>query len=188
MEIASKKNYRINYGVELLRMILCFWVINFHSGGIMNKKKKILKTFFHVPTFMIISFYFSYKTFISKNIIKIKEKLYRLIIPFIIIPIIDLGIKNNLSYFKSPENYKIIFYNLFLQYITGYKTYIILWFVQILLIFTIIFEIIFYYFNKNSIFIFHLLLIISYWLQYSEINYQIFNKYKPHLRSISHFA
>lgn len=86
------------------------------------------------------------------------------------------------------ENFKIIFYILFLQYITGYKTYIILWFVQILLIFTFFFEIIFYCSNKHTIFIFNLLIIISYWLQYSEINYQIFSEYKPHLRSISHIA
>ena len=57
-----RNSNKINLDVELLRKILCFWVIVFHFGG-KNNKIKILKTFFHVPTFMIISFYLSYTKF-----------------------------------------------------------------------------------------------------------------------------
>jgi len=188
MKISRENNYRINLGIELLRMILCFWVIIFHYGGKKLKKRKILNTFFHVPTFMIISFYMSSKLFFTQNLIKIKQRLIKLIIPFIIIPIIDLGIKISFSLFKTTVNIKKILFNLFLQYITGYKTYVILWFVQILLIFTIFFEIIFLCFHKKTLFILQLLIIMSYWIQYSEINFKLFYNYKKYLRSVSHIA
>ena len=182
-----KINNRINLGIELLRMILCLWVILFHYAGNKNKKKKFLKTFFHVPTFMIISFYLTNKIFFTQNIIKIKQRLERLIIPFIIIPIIDLGIYIGLSEPKKILQFKNIIFILFLQYITGYKSYIILWFVLNLIIITIFYVIIFYFFQKKSIIILYLLIIISYWLQYSEINFNIFIKYKSCFSSLSHF-
>ena len=109
-----KINNRINLGIELLRMILCLWVILFHYAGNKNKKKKFLKTFFHVPTFMIISFYLTNKIFFTQNIIKIKQRLERLIIPFIIIPIIDLGIYIGLSEPKKILQFKNIIFILFL--------------------------------------------------------------------------
>ena len=184
---SSKNNNTINLGIELLRMILCFWVIFLHYSGKDYQNKKILKTYFHVPTFMLISFYFSNKIFISKNMIKVKQRLQRLIIPFVIIPIIDLGIKIGLSNRNILSNFKSIILILLLQYITGCKTYIIIWFVLDLIIITIFFEIIFYFFTKKIIIILQLLIIISYWLQYSEINFIIFNKYEECLNSISRF-
>ena len=182
-----KINNRINLGIELLRMILCFWVILFHYAGNINKKKKILKTFYHVPTFMMISFYLTNKIFFTQNIIKIKQRLERLIIPFIIIPIIDLGINIGLSEPKKILQFKNIILILLLQYITGYKSYIILWFVLNLIIITIFYEKIFDFFQKKIIKILYLLIIISYWLQYSEINFYIFNKYKSCFNSLSYF-
>ena len=93
-------------------MILCFWVIAFHYSGKINKNKKILRTYYHVPTFMFISFYLSNKLYFTQNIIKIKNRLQRLVIPFIIIPIIDIIIHNiNLSYSKSIINIKKIVFN-----------------------------------------------------------------------------
>lgn len=183
-----KIKYRINLGIQILRMILCFWVITFHYSGKKNKKK-ILKTYYHVPTFMFISFYLSNKIYFTQNIIKIKNRLQRLFIPFLIIPIIDIIINNiNLSYSKSIINIKKIVFNLLFQYITGYKIYIILWFVHNMLILTIFFEIIFYFFKEKSLFILIILIIISYWIQYSEINYKIFRKYKKNFLSVFRFA
>ena len=183
-----KNNYRINLGIQLLRMLLCFWVITFHFSGRINKKRKIIKTVFHVPTFMFISFYLSYNIFFTQNLIKIKNRLQRLVIPYIIIPIIDIGIKIGLSFTKLISNIKIIFFDLLLQYITGYKTYINFWFIQNMIILTIIFEIIFYFLKKKSTVIIILLIIICYWAQYSEINYCIFSKYEAYFRAVSRLA
>ena len=137
-------------------MILCFWVIAFHFGGKKNiQKYKILRTFFHVPTFMIISFYYSYKLFIPNNILKIKQRLERLFIPFIIIPFIKFGII--LLRENSRINKKELFSNLILQYLTGYKIIIALWFLHFLFIFTILFEIIFLLFPNKYLFVLQIL-------------------------------
>ena len=170
----------INLGINILKMILCFWVLSFHCAGIENKRKyKILNTFFHVPTFMIISFYYSYNIFYKQNINKLKLRIERLLIPFIFIPIIFLLIRNILFHYKIT--FKNIFYRilieLILQYLTGYKFYVLLWFIHILIVFNIFFFIIFHVFQDH---------LFSYFLQYSEINYNIFKSYSLHLRAGSH--
>ena len=86
----NEVNSKINLGIEILRMICCFWVICFHYSGIQNIKKfKIFHDiYFHVPCFMIITFLLTYKIFESKNIIKLKQRFERLAIPYIIVPFI----------------------------------------------------------------------------------------------------
>ena len=74
---------KINYSLELLRMLLSFWVIAHHCCRNVVK----FKGRFHVPTFMIMSFYFYYNTVKSKNIPKMKQRLQRILVPYIIWPI-----------------------------------------------------------------------------------------------------
>lgn len=185
MDCYSKKyNHiikKINLGIEILRMILCFWVISFHCSG-NGKNYKILKTFFHVPTFMMISSYFSYYNFTTNNIIKIKSRIERLIIPYIISPIIHIGIE---CLFQIKIKMKFYINKLIFQYIFGYSLLIHLWYVQTLLFFTIFFEIIFLFFKEKFLLILALIAIISYWLQYSEINYNIFINYTPKISQLS---
>ena len=172
---------KVNLGIEVLRMFLCFWVISFHYSGNINRNKyKIITQYYHVPTFMLISFYLTYKIFAKKNVMKIKQRLERLIIPYTIIPAIYLVI---ILLSNSEKNIKKLITNLILQYITGKKFYLFLWFIQILLIYTIFFEIIFLLFGKNSLFIFQTIAIISYWSQY---NLKIYNLiiYKNFVRMI----
>ena len=120
----------IIYGIEILRVILCFWVIAYHYSGIkIQFKYKIITHFYHVPTFFFISFYLTYKIFIQKSIIKIKQRFERLIIPYTTIPIIFLIIKFFSSNFK--KNIKKI----------------------LLIIYTIVFGIIFF-FQKKIIYLF----------------------------------
>ena len=71
------KKEKINLGIELLRMILSFWVLSFHC---LEKNKinyfifYITKTkFYHVPCFSFISFYFSYNVFFDRNSLKLKK-------------------------------------------------------------------------------------------------------------------
>ena len=137
----------------------------------------VINHFYHVPTFFFISFYLTYKIFILKNIIKIKQRFERLIISYIIIPIIFLIIKFFLS--GIPKNIKKIIYDLFLQYITGYYFYIHLWYIQKLIIYTIVIGIICLFFKKNNLFILQMLSIILYWLKCNETlnKYVNFNPY-----------
>ena len=78
------KNGKINYSLQLLRLISSFWVVLHHSYSKIHKI--INKGRFHVPTFMIMSFYFYYNTSKTKNIIKIKQRFQRILIPYIIWP------------------------------------------------------------------------------------------------------
>jgi len=144
------KNNSKNLGIEILRMILCFWVIASHYAGKKNLLKyKIIKTFKNVPTFMLISFYFSYNTFISNDIIKYNNRLERLLVPYIIWPIISIIV--NFSY--DSINIKKLIFNLLIQYITGYHIYFVLWFVGSLIFLEIFFKIIHFLFKKHSLLI-----------------------------------
>ena len=117
---------------------------------------------------MIISFYFSYKTLLSKNILKVKKRLVRLLIPFIFIPVIRCGLIILLLYHKI--NIKKLLKKLLLQYITGYTIMIPLWYLHILIILFILFEIFFLLFQKKTLILIQILTIFFYWLQYSEFN------------------
>ena len=86
----SNKNKKINYSLELLRLILSFWVVLHHCCKYVGKYKGR----FHVPTFMIMSFYFYYNTLKTKTIIKIKQRFQRISIPYIIWPTSTLIINN----------------------------------------------------------------------------------------------
>jgi fucose 4-O-acetylase-like acetyltransferase len=171
----------MNLGIEILRMVLCFWVISFHYAGVKNRLKyKILQTFFHVPTFMVISFYFNYKTLISNDIIKYKNRLERLLIPYIIWPLIFMVIsKFSFNYLKIKQ----LIFLLLHQYITGFKIMGSLWFVGILIFLGILFQIISFLFRKRALLILQIFSIISYFIQYEEINYKIFFKYSIVLRT-----
>lgn len=159
--------------------IIHFRLIVFHySGNKIRNKYKFINQFFHVPTFFFISFYLTYKIFFSENIYKIKQRLERLIIPYIIIPIIYLIIK----YFLLGQNTRKIFYHLFLQYITGHYFYFHFWFIHNLIIYTLLFKIIFLFLKKKGLFILQLLSIILYWLKCKEIFNRIFENYKYHIR------
>lgn len=187
----SKKPLKnnINLGINILRMILSFWVLSFHCAGIEIKRKyKILNTFFHVPTFMIMSFYYSYNIFHNQNINKLKLRIERLLIPFIFIPIVFLLIRNIFFHYKITFKniFNQILRELILQYLTGYKFYVLLWFIHILIVFSIFFFILFHFFQHHIMLILQITLLFSYYLQYSEINYNIFNSYSLHLRAGSH--
>ena len=79
-----KKNYDIN--IAILRIYLSFLVVNAHCLNIRNIRNKyflkLLRNNLHVPIFFIISFYYCYNLFISKNIKKIKQRFERLLFIF----------------------------------------------------------------------------------------------------------
>jgi fucose 4-O-acetylase-like acetyltransferase len=110
--INNRQNKNIN--IELLRMILCFWIVTNHTYNFKNNKfAKIIKSSFHVPSFMIISFFFFYKSLYTRNINKIKERFQRLLVPYFIWPIIILIINNLLLLmeFESFFDRKLILFS-----------------------------------------------------------------------------
>ena len=174
-------NQKINYNLELLRLILSFWIVMNHCyryTQFFNKGK------FHVPTFMIMSFYFYYNILKTKEIFKIKNRFRRILIPYIIWPIISLLINNILLKLFSFSLYykKILLNDLIIQIIFGVKYHNIFYFQFNLIFLTILFTIISFLFNENFFFIFQLLLITAYTFQYNYWNLNIFEKYSKVVR------
>jgi hypothetical protein len=119
--MATKKK-NIYIGLEFLRIFFSFDILLFHciNRHIYNTKLFNLIRII-VPlglqSFFILSFYFSHNLLSSKQIIKIKGRFQRLLIPYIIWPII---------FYFHKKNYKIKL--LFCQILIGYGVYTVFWF------------------------------------------------------------
>ena len=143
-EIHIKQFY---LGIEILRMFFAYIIVFFHC---MNREiyNHIFIKFitnivsFGLYTFFFLSFYFSYNSINSKKISKIKERFKRLIIPYIIWPIIIYAQKKLFNFINGKENDGILFKFLIYQILIGNGIYSVLWFsfnlIFILLLFTII--------------------------------------------------
>ena len=178
----KNKNTKINYSLELLRFILCFWVVLHHCCRKVTK----FKGKFHVPTFMIMSFYFYYNTLKTGHLSRIKQRFQRISTPYIIWPILIFIFNNILlrlfgfSIFKK----KLLIKDLLLQLILGTHYHVIFYYLFVLIFLTLLFSIISILFNKNFIFIFQLLLILAYIIQYKYWSLYIKKNYTHSIESV----
>lgn len=178
-----KKNSELNIGIRVLRVFLSFMVVMDHIYNKKQLKKYYYILYYHIPTFFLISFYFTHKTFISFNIKKIKLRLERLLIPYFSWCFISWIIKNFYFYVLNKD-VRHSFKDFIINLINGHIFNVVLWFQNILILQTIIFIIIIYLFRLNYILVFQILLIISYLLQYSGVNHKFFKKnFSTHSRS-----
>lgn len=174
----KKEPKKIIYGFAILRSILAFYVVKTHCFRNNSTKNKFMlyilgKRHIHVPSFFIISFYFTYKGLISKDSIKISKRFERLLIPYIFWPIIIFFINNIFGeYFKV--NIKYPFKKLIIQLVLGRGIINPLWFQLDLMLTTFLFLVIIYIFDNYYLFLLQLLKIVAYFLQYSNYNYYIF--------------
>ena len=190
MNLSSKKK-KINYGVEILRMILAFLVIMEHFFYLKNFKVKRIpfKLRFHVPTFFMISFYYLYNNLVNRKIYKIKERLKRLLIPYLLYPIIIYIAYYSLYFFFHYENLRTNLYQLIIQLIVGRLLNSVLWFQFNLILITLLFCIIVFKFQNNYLSFLQTLGILAYLFQFSNINYEYFKMYKDYIRfSVGYFA
>lgn len=172
---------KVNLGIEILRMIMCFWVIMHHFYRPKNKVifNIIIKQGFHVPTFFIMSFYFLFPNLSKRNIDKIKNRLERLIIPYIIYPIIYWIIKNLFYMLFNDKKQKILFKKLLIQLLLGRSGYYdVLWFQFNLIFLTISFYIISILFQDNYLVILQIIGYFSLIFSISNLNYYYFIKYR----------
>ena len=177
MKTNNKKDDK-NYGIAILRVILSFMVVIDHFYK--NKKKYVYLLYYHIPTFFLISFYYTHKTLVKKNISKIKLRFERLIIPHFCWSIISLVLNNIYYYlFKRPCFHTL---NHFVENIlNGHILILPLWFQNILILTTLIITIIIFLFKNRYLLIFLLLMILAYIFQYTGINYRFFkNHYNVH--------
>ena len=173
--IPKQHKQNVNLGIEILRIILCFWVLSFHCLD-NNKIYYFLyyitkRKMYHVPCFCFISFYFSYNVYFSGNNIKFKKRIERLLIPYIFWPIIFFAIDNTFGISR------ITLHDLKLQIICGRQISVSLWYIFTLLFLTILFFIILKLFHHYFLFIIEIISIIIYIMQYSNY-YYIFDGYK----------
>ena len=79
----EKEKKHKNYGIAILRIILSFMVVVDHFYDLKKQKKFAHILYYHIPTFFLMSFYYTNNTFITFNIPKIKLRFQRLVIPYI---------------------------------------------------------------------------------------------------------
>jgi len=172
------KENKLNYGLAILKAYLSFKVIIIHFFKINSTNNKIILNIVTnkispVPSFFIISFYFMCNNLLSLKFKLLLKRLERLLIPYIIWPnimwVVNTILKNKYDD-KNPYTFEI----LKLQLLYGHMYMAQFWFLWNLIIMTIIYYLIIFVFRKNSLFIFHLLLLISYQLQYSGYIYNHF--------------
>ncbi len=182
LSINSKKTKNINLGIQLLRMLMSFWVVLNHCYKTKNRIfiNIIFKHKFHIPCFIIISFYFLNANLSNRKIEKIYYRLERLLIPYIIYPII-YWIFNNLLCNLFNFN-KLNFVQLLTQLLIGRPFYGVIWFQFNLILLTIAFYIISLIFKRNYLFILQILGIFAYIIQYSKLNYVFFNQYNDKIK------
>lgn len=156
---------KINLGIEILRAYMSFSIVVIHFLKKEYRTNCFIKFIFHcshfyVPAFFLISFYYIFNTISSKNIIKIKERFFRILIPYTIWPIFIWMWNIMINYKNIKFNWELI-RAIFLQLLVGHNFYKVYWFLFDLIIITIIFAIIRFSFN-NYLIISKILFIIYY--------------------------
>lgn len=152
---AKYEKKSLNFGIELLRFILCLWIVILHCSNVKNEHKKYIGRGFHVPTFILISFYFYFPTIKNRNILKINSRFQRLLLPYCVWPIIRFILNNFLIETLSIEvlNKKLSLYDFYLQILTGCQFHRIFWFQFNLIFLSLFITIISFIFKKNFLLI-----------------------------------
>ena len=177
----DKNNYQLkirkeyNIGIGILRTCLSFMVIMDH---LYNKKiynKYVYFFYYHIPTFFFLSFFYTFNTLCHYNINKIKLRFERIMIPYYswcfiywIFNIFYFYILNK----KCKHSLKDFLNNL----VNGHIFNCALWFQNILIQLTIIFEIVILLSKNYYIYILISLGILAYIFQYTGFNYKFFRK------------
>ena len=154
---------------DLLRIVLTVLVVNLHIRFIAYGKSNFLEqyVFYTVPLFMVLSFYFMSKYFIREKLNKqvILPRIKRILIPLLFWSVMAFAVHPELISVK----------NILLQILTGELINVPLYYLNLLIIFTIIFWIITYLPFRLRMIIYLVIILIAFYLQYSLINYHFFS-------------
>ncbi|MFH0979562.1 MAG: acyltransferase family protein [Candidatus Roizmanbacteria bacterium] len=145
---------------DLLRIVLTLFIVNVHIRIITASKPNFLEpyTWYAVPLFIVLSFFFSS----NKNLI---SRIKRLFIPLIFWSIVGFIIHPNLFNLK----------NIFLQILTGHVVNTPLYYLTLLIWFTIINWLINNLPTRVKIIVYSLVISASFFLEYSAVNYNFFS-------------
>ena len=177
------KTKKINVGISLLRIWMCFEVILCHFKYWDNEPilfpYNYLKSFQNlaVPTFMLLAFILTDINKFSKDENKIKNRYYRLVLPQVFWTIIYFLLYYILDYFLNTKLENGI-KDFFFQLILGHSINKALWFQINLIWLTTLFIFVFKKFKKEKAIKITLILgVLAIFLEYSNINYAVFNVY-----------
>ena len=172
-----------NIGLALLRAYMCFGVVLLHFWKNQSRPSSIANLFFSqrihaVPVFILTSFLLTKHFFMYLDMKRVRKRLYRILYPhiawggyyYIIYSIINLLIKEKNSLEIS---------DLFCQIVTGHspKLNVAMWFQINLFFLTLLFVAIIAVCKEYKIYVFYLLAVFSYFMQYSGLNVEIFGKF-----------
>ena len=170
----------INFGLELLRVILSLWIVIVHCAIPKKGHEKYLKKGFHVPTFILMSFYFYYETMSSRKTTKIISRFQRLFIPYFLWPLIIFFINNLLFKLISVGivvEGKLYLKDIYIQLLIGSRYHGIFWFQFNLIILSLYFTIISFTFKENMLKIIQISGVIAFYLHISGINFKFFSSF-----------
>ena len=172
-KINKFKTTKTHLGIQVLRFLLCFWVVIIHCSFVEKEHRKYLCKNFHVPTFFVLSFYFYYPIISSKNIEKIISRFQRLLLPYIFWPFAGLILVSKKFRLKD----------IFLQLLIGKPIHGVFWFQFNLIFLSLFFAIILFTFNKKGINILMLIGLFCYFLHLTGLVYNILLKYKSFVKT-----
>lgn len=167
---------KTNYGICLLRIVMCFEVIIAHFYHETNvpflMKPFVIISGYAVPCFMIVAFYFSASIFINSDITKYKNRMYRLVVPHVGWSIIYFFVLNVIALIENGDPCTLK--ALFLQLLFGHSIIASMWFMVNLIWITILFFAI----SKtklNFTYALLIILIICLLIQYSGLTLPLYN-------------
>ena len=136
-----------------------------------------------VPVFMFLSFYFLERTFLNCTSENIKKRLFRVSYPQFGWAFIYFFVYGSLKFlFNKFQTLKIS--DLFLQILFGHTINASMWFQFVLIVLTVIFFLVFHFWKeKNGILIIHILLLVSFLIQYTGLNSYVFSNLPSSLKS-----
>ena len=173
-----------NFGVELLKTILFFFVLVYHCYDQKLCESKILKTILdaiplYYPTLFLIYFYFAYNHLSNKNFEQIHRRLFKLIIPYIVWPLFFYTM-NSLSTDRRTVKYE--FKDLFIQLIIGRGIACVFWYQFNLIIILAIFFLIIFSSKKYYLHILCSILLIVYSLEYFGITEYLLENFSDNVK------
>lgn len=180
-----------NIGISLLKIIMSFCVVLIHYWSDTNHSR-ILIPFekikgYAVPVFMFLSFYLTQKSFLNRDPDYIKKRLFRLLWPQLGWTVIYFSVYSiiNLITLEVNSNTNFHIYDYIWQLFTGHSSEInaAMWYQMVIVIISVAFIYLFKFASiKTGLMVINILMIISFYFQYSEINYVFFRDLRFELK------
>ncbi|ADL33149.1 acyltransferase [Butyrivibrio proteoclasticus B316] len=184
----GKSNHTYNYGLALLKNIMCFEVVLLHcsdmyDSGVLGWLSYL--TSMAVPVFVIVAFYFTYVT-TRKELGRRMARLYLpmlvwAVIYYIVFKMMAAGAR--LAGSSAADGIDVSINDFFWQSITGHSPNLNppLWFNFVLLILTILVFLLNKIPERKRTYLLVLLFIAAIFMQYSGINMMLFGKLRIEL-------